>query len=483
MLRLRLRYPGSFLGLLVLGFALALTPILFVLGDTLFALRALSIQSRHSVLFGVGLTRELRGLGEDLTSLERIARQQLILGDADGNAYPRLREQLSRDLQRLGARNLGGSSQALLQRIGQGDSAIAELLASGRPGDEISGSVLAHFEDMNTALQILREDLDRRIESEIGALTAGTSALRDRAVAWLGILLPLAVVLAWIVFWLVRRSMRQLERAIRRLGDGRLDTAVQVRGPRDLEALGEQLDWLRIRLSEVDAQKTRFLHHVSHELKTPLTAVYEGSQLLSEGVAGRLNAQQQEIAGILRDNVIRLRQLIENLLDYSSIRFQPLPLVRESVAISEVFERVEHDQRLALAARKLALHKRDEGIKLLADAEKLRVVLDNLVSNAVKYAPENSAIELVARRDEDWAVIEVADFGPGIPEAARLEVFEPFVQATPPKGASIKGTGLGLSIVKELVVAHGGDVSLHTNHPVGTRVRMRLPIFGKAAAA
>ncbi|WP_341675265.1 HAMP domain-containing sensor histidine kinase [Niveibacterium sp. SC-1] len=458
-------------------------PILFVLGDTLFALRALSIQSRHSVLFGVGLTRELRALGEDLTSLERVARQQLILGDEDGNAYPRLREQLSRDLQRIAARNLGGAEQALLQKIHQGDSAIAELLVSGQPGEEISTPVLTHFEDMNSTLQILREDLDRRIESEIGALTARTAALRDRAIAWLGILLPLAVVLAWIVFWLVRRSMRQLERAIRRLGDGRLDTAVQVRGPRDLEALGEQLDWLRIRLSEVDAQKTRFLHHVSHELKTPLTAVYEGSQLLSEGVAGRLNAQQQEIAGILRDNVIRLRQLIENLLDYSSIRFQPLPLVRESVTIGEIFARVEHDQRLALAARKLALHKRDEGIKLLADAEKLRVVVDNLVSNAVKYAPENSAIELIARRDEDWAVIEVADFGPGVPETARLAVFEPFVQATAPKGASIKGTGLGLSIVKELVVAHGGDVSLHANHPVGTRVRLRLPIFGKAGTA
>src|SRR5258708_29729668 len=112
------------------------------------------------------------------------------------------------------------------------------------------------------------------------------------------------------------RPIRQLAHGIRRVGAGEFDSDIRVGGPADLKYLGGRLEWLRERLIELEQQKRLFLRHVSHELKTPLTALREGSELLADETAGPLSAGQREVVGILRQNSVRLQQLIEDLLDY-----------------------------------------------------------------------------------------------------------------------------------------------------------------------
>ena len=190
--------------------------------------------------------------------------------------------------------------------------------------------------------------------------------------------------------------------------------------------LGEQLDWLRGRLMTLEAQKTRFLQHMSHELKTPLTALREGSDLLSSGVVGSLNAEQREIARILQENSIELRKLIEGLLNYSAVHAQASYLDAKIVQLREVVRRVVNDRKLAIVAKDMRIELNCEHVTAYCDEEKVRVLLDNLLSNAIKYSPDRGLISIKLYKEHNDAVIEVLDEGPGIPPTDREKIFEAF---------------------------------------------------------
>lgn len=474
---MRVRYPASFLKLLLIGFGLVALPLLVALGDAYISLEKLMQRGERSITHAVQITRDSRALGEQLTALERLARQQLVLGEQGVlDAYAARRALFLQSLSHLreGTDDLTANEQ--LTHLREREAAVWTALQQADITPSEARTVVGAFTGMrDTAGEVLRR-ADMRIESDIQDLRARTEQARHQLLWRLLALIPVGALLIAGVIFLIRRPIRHLGEGIRGLGDGELTKRIVVRGPHDLEELGRELDWLRLRLNEVDEQKMRFLRHVSHELKTPLTALHEGTQLLSEQVSGALNAEQSEIVGILRSNATRLRQLIENLLDYSGIRFRPLVVSREPILLAELFAQIAEDQKLALAARKLVLKPFDRGLSVSADREKLRVILDNLVSNAVKYAPEESVIDLQARLGDGQTIIEITDCGPGVPMDKAERLFEPFVQGPPPPdAASIKGTGLGLSIVRELVAAHGGKVALLGNEPCGTLVRVSLP--------
>src|SRR4029077_19389347 len=134
--------------------------------------------------------------------------------------------------------------------------------------------------------------------------------------ATVGIAIALAIVFAT----LIARPIRQLDLAIRQMGSADFTHAIKVTGPQDLRYVGQRLEWLRSRLSDLEQQQARFLRHVSHELKTPLTAVREGAELLRDDVGGELTPEQREIVRIVRQNTLSLQKLIEDLLTYHQTR-------------------------------------------------------------------------------------------------------------------------------------------------------------------
>jgi two-component system sensor histidine kinase GlrK len=265
----------------------------------------------------------------------------------------------------------------------------------------------------------------------------------------------------------------QVSAGIRALGEGQFAKPIQIEGPGDMVRLGAQLDWLRERLVTLEAQKTRFLQHISHELKTPLTALREGSDLLSSGVVGNLNAEQREIARILQENSIELRKLIEGLLNYSAVHAQTSYLDAKIVPLNDLARRVLNDRKLAIVAKGIRIELDAENVAAYCDEGKIRVVLDNLLSNAVKYSPDKGLISIRLYKDRGDAVFEVADEGPGIPAPEREKVFEAFYKGVEPPVAAVKGSGLGLSIVKEYVTLHRGRIEI-LDGP-GAHFRIRLP--------
>ncbi|MEO7728901.1 MAG: ATP-binding protein [Burkholderiales bacterium] len=296
-------------------------------------------------------------------------------------------------------------------------------------------------------------------------------------------LIPVVIFLVIGFSVLISRPIRQLDAAIRELGDGRFNTPVAVSGPADLEHLGERLEWMRRQLVDIEQQKNRFLQQISHELKTPLTALREGAQLLSDDVVGRLTPEQREIAQILRHNSIELQGRIEELMNYGAIQFQKLKLELAPVNPRAILEQVAQRQKLALQAKNLVLDSQAADLTMMADADKLRVMLDNLLSNAIKFSPLGGTIIMRIREHNQQLNIDVTDDGPGIAAADEPHIFEPFYQGRTQGSAPVKGTGLGLSIVRECVIEHGGSVEVvATPAPRGAHLRVRLPIRRLEAA-
>jgi two-component system sensor histidine kinase GlrK len=251
---------------------------------------------------------------------------------------------------------------------------------------------------------------------------------------------------------------------------------VVVQGPTDLERLGRQLEWLRVRLLDLAQEKNRFLRHISHELKTPLANIREGTELLMEGAVGPLDPNQHEVVGILRENGIKLQRLIENLLSFSAWQAKSVGLELSQFALRPLIKSVVDAQQLTIAAHRIRVDVKVQDVEVTADRSKLRLILDNLLSNAVKFTPPGGTISIHALTYRAQLVIDVADTGPGIPKDERAQVFEAFYTGKAQQGGHVKGTGIGLSVVMEFVQAHGGTIELVDGVHSGAHFRIRLPM-------
>jgi two-component system sensor histidine kinase GlrK len=274
----------------------------------------------------------------------------------------------------------------------------------------------------------------------------------------------------------IARPIAELDGSIRQLGDADFSRPIKVRGPEDLQTLGERLDWLRRRLGELEAEKNRFLRHLSHELKTPLTALREGAELLNDQVGGPLAPPQRQVVTIMRDNSVKLQRLIEDLLDYQRALHAAASLEPRPVALDALAREVIRSHELAMRAKAQALALDLDKVTVEADPEKLRSILDNLLGNAVKFTPGGGTITVAVHLGSlgAEAVIDVVDSGPGVPMEERDAIFNSFFRGRAQASGRIEGTGLGLAIAREFVEAHGGRISV-VPRKNGGHFRVTLP--------
>jgi len=469
-------YPRSFLKLLLVGFTLVALPLIFALVNNAISVDRLANQSQNAVYQAVQATQASRRLSQLLGALERTARQIVILDDRSLlDAYVANRRQFEQTVAEFSRLPLETGQKSALDEIVSGEAEIfAALSGTATKGTQLKGAV-ERFVKLADRAQSIVASSNAQIDREVEAMRT-TADQAQRITYWQ--LLALIPVVAFLVIGfsiLITRPIRQVDAAIRRLGAGQFRAPVTVSGPQELEQLGERLEWMRRELLDLEEQKNRFLRQVSHELKTPLTALREGAELLSEEAVGKLTAEQREIAEILRHNSVELQKLIEDLLSFGASQFRKVTVDLEPVEIRRIVERVAADQRLAARARGLTLDVSAEDVMLPADPEKLRVALDNLVSNAIKFSPEGASIRVASRLDGDVLELDVIDQGPGIPPAERARIFDPFYQGRHAGAGPMRGTGIGLSVVKEYVFAHGGSVEVVDSRQ-GAHMRIRLPM-------
>lgn len=471
-------YPRSFLKFILLGFLLVSLPLVYALAELILSLDRLESQGRQEVLQAAQAGRSSRQLYEQATTLERVARQQLILEDpALLDEYAHLREEFRLTAQQLATLPLDAVAQAALEKLADQESRLHKLLIAPRRGPDVANELADGYarlvDDAQSMLASSNQLTQRAIERLQDTATQGRQKWLYVGVATVGIAIALAILFAT----LIARPIRQLDLAIRQMGSADFTHAITVSGPQDLRYVGQRLEWLRSRLSELEQQQTRFLRHVSHELKTPLTAVREGAELLRDDVGGKLTNEQRDIVRIVRDNTLSLQKLIEDLLAYQQTRAME-PAALGPVPLADVVNRVVREQRLAALGRMITVDANLRPATVIGDAERLRTIIDNLLSNAIKHSPRNATIELAIGIKDGFALLDVVDEGRGVPVTDRERIFESFYQGPPPVDGRVKGSGLGLAIAREYAQAHGGriEVADRADGKSGARFRLTLPL-------
>jgi signal transduction histidine kinase len=229
------------------------------------------------------------------------------------------------------------------------------------------------------------------------------------------------------------------------------------------------------RLLELDRLKDNLIACVSHELRTPLTSMVGYLELVSEE-ADRLSEEQRMSLGVVDRNAERLLRLVTDLLFVAQVKAGALKLEKDMVNVSRLVEAAVEAARPAAANRPVELTLRvTDDARVVGDLQRLGQVIDNLVSNALKFTlPGGSVLVTVDARD-DTVEIAVADTGIGIPAAEQAEVFSHFFRTEAAEQQAIQGTGLGLSIVKTIVEGHGGRIEVQSAEGEGSTFRVVLP--------
>ena len=471
-----LRYPRSFFGLLIAAFLLVALPLVGALLSSAWHSERLAEQGRRSVTGAAAAARAGGALVSRITSIERLARQLAVLPDARLRAdFARAHEGFGLLASDLAGLNLGGEALAALRRVTEQEQALYDYVAAPPRGGLDQRRVRAMteglVEDAYGILAISYTVVDREVET----LGASADAAHQRLMAMVLVAIALALAAALVLTRLIARPVAELDSAIRQLGSADFARPIRVSGPADLQTLGERLEWLRHRLIDLEAQRSRFLRHLSHDLKTPLSALREGTELLMDQVAGPLAPPQRQVVTILRDNNVKLQRLIEDLLDYHRALHAASSLQLGAVALDELLRQCLRSHQLAAYAKRQRLALEAEPLTVRADADRLRSIVDNLIGNAVKFTPEGGQIRLLARQQGGVATIDVLDTGPGVPAEESEAIFDAFFRGRAAAYGRAEGAGLGLAIAREFAEAHGGRLEVMAGGQ-GGHFRVRLPL-------
>ena len=340
------------------------------------------------------------------------------------------------------------------------------------------GRVRLHNPAFQRMWKLTPETLDAH--PHIGDVTAWTQALHDDNAVWRNLRAAVTAIdeRKPVAARFARRDGMTIDMTAMPLPDGA--TLVTFQDVSDSVNVERVLREKNEALEAADSIKIEFVHHVSYELRSPLTNIIGFANLLEDSTFGPLTEKQREYLGYITVSTNALLAIINNILDLATIDAGAMALNLSSVdihasmsaAAEGVLDRlVKNDIKLDIRAT--------SGIgSFTADERRLRQVLFNLLSNAVGFSPPGQTVTLAAERNADAVVFTVTDHGPGIPPEAKDKVFEWF--ETDSMGSEHRGTGLGLSLVRSFVELHGGRVAIDSTLGQGTTVTCVFPAEQKA---
>ena len=224
---------------------------------------------------------------------------------------------------------------------------------------------------------------------------------------------------------------------------------------------------------ENERSRRQFTDNVTHELKTPLTSILGYSQLITNDIARQEDVKK--FVSIIEQNAENLMEMINDIMKISNLESMD-GFSREYLQLDEIVNHIAMQEKTTAHTRNVTITSQVEKISIMADENQMYQLVSNLVSNAVKYNKENGQVNINLYREENSAVLTVADTGIGIPQQHLDKIFERFYVVDKSRNKNISSTGLGLSIVKHIVKAHNGTVSVNSTQGQGTEFIVKLPI-------
>ncbi|WP_026042623.1 sensor histidine kinase [Pantoea sp. A4] len=448
-------FPRSLRQLVLMAFLLVLLPLLVLAWQAWESLSALSDQAADTNRNTFTDVRRSEAMARTALELERSYRQYCVLGDETlAKLYQTQQIRYSQMLSTHSASLPELKAFAVLQ---QTLPQLAQLhCENGNPGGE-AAEALDKFSATNT--QMVQETRD--VVFSRGLQLQREIADRGQFFGWQALILfVISLCLVLLFTGMIIGPVKQVERMINRLGEGKaIGQNSRFRGPRELRSLAQRIIWLSERLAWLETQRHEFLRHLSHELKTPLASLREGTELLADEVVGSLNGEQKEVVTILDNSSRHLQQLIEQLLEYNR-KLMDGPISLQTINLDELLEEVIRAHALPARSKQMQTHIDFAASHCLAEPTLLMRVLDNLYSNAVNYGAESGNIWLRSQLSGNKVSIEVANSGTPIPVTERDMIFEPFYQGSQQRKGPVKGSGLGLSIARDCLRHMQGDLKL-----------------------
>jgi two-component system, NtrC family, sensor histidine kinase GlrK len=455
----------------VMSMLLSLLPLSLVVIVFLNALNKQLAVTQQIVSNNYQVTKSFNILKQELNSLERATRQNWVLKSKsldslivdkwqsslhsiDELMQTASSEQYQRQWQRLTTTLQLAYTQLVKEKQQQ-----AEIFL---PISELLAEITLWLRDKNE-LQITNN------QHEI-------AQLQGAFINWLVALIPLTLLVGGGFLWRISGRLKSLTAVIDQLGQGNWQQKIAVQGSAELVELGNKLQWVQAQLHLLEQQKDTFLRHVTHELKTPLASMVEGTELLKDEIVGPITTEQQAVLGLISQSMVRLRTMIDSLLSYNAIRSSKNSVLEVNFdhMINKINSHFEH--RLTARKQRLVWH---NGVAkpLALSGELIEMILVQLISNGLKFSQQGQAVSIVLALQHKQLIITISDEGCGIKEHEKAHIFSAFYQGKHTKDVTLQGSGLGLTIVKESVEQLHGQLVIEQNSPQGCRFIITLPII------
>ena len=235
------------------------------------------------------------------------------------------------------------------------------------------------------------------------------------------------------------------------------------------------------KVAEASRLKSEFVGIASHQLRTPLSNIKFSIEYLTSGRIGRLETNQEEQLRIIAQSNDRMLKLVSKLLDLSRIEEGRLAVERQQISLSEITDSLLEELNPLIEDKKIKISKNipPNLPKVVGDQYRLRMVIQNLIDNAIKYNHTGGSLTINIKDSDSFVVWEIEDTGIGIPKTDQKKVFQRFYRAQKTTLNNSYGTGLGLYIVKAIIEELGGDISFKSEEDKGTKFSFKLPMYSK----
>ncbi len=472
----------SIRSLTLLGFGLVACPLVIALIFGASQVNTLAKTSTGLITNIANVLDSLQVLKSSQIKMERSAAQYLVLRDPVlAASYQEQSQQILHLTQQLRANNQDLELQSLLQAYAQNITTLIEkTMQEAKRKSATDSTIIKPLQSQFNVLSGVYEQIAERSNTlnslHITNIKQAAQATRDIMIQSL-VLIPLSILIAGIFIFLITRPLKVLAQNILQLQQGKFDHEIKVTGAPEIQEIVQALESMRTRLQALELQKSSFIRHISHELKTPLAAIREGTELLYDNSVGELNADQQEISQIIKNSVFRLQQHIEDLLDFNIVLDSTSLQDSESLEINDVVQQVLSDRKLDIKRKRIVINNKLADIAIFSNRKQVAVIIDNILSNAIKYSEDEGVIDISSVLVDGHLQLFICDQGVGIAQENQQKIFDAFYQGPAPENSPVKGSGLGLTIVKELLLRLNGSIELlpQQSDSPGTKMKITLP--------
>ncbi|MBU2893079.1 HAMP domain-containing histidine kinase [Colwellia sp. D2M02] len=456
--------------LTLLGFLLVALPLTAALLFSVSKLSDLAKQSTVSVYHVAQLTQLNNQLSDRLVSIERFASQYVVLKDtALLTTFTEQQRSFLNIIEHFLLQQQDLTLVALLKELSVESQLIKDEIQ--KDSDENSGNLTLDIVQRKFKILVnLKNKIKDRSNTIINEQATNidfTAKQVNQNILNSLYTIPITLLIALIFLLLITRPLKALIRKINTLEQGNFSEKIDVQGTSEVEEIAQALEMMRKRLHALELQKSSFIRHISHELKTPLAAIREGTELIYDNSVGPLNDDQQEICDIIRGSVTRLQRLIEDLLDFNIVLDSTSLQDAEKIHLPTLIDSALALRKLDIKRKNLVIDSSGSDCDFYSNTKQISVILDNVLSNAIKFSPLGGIITIKyhsTHNNKNNLIIEITDQGPGMSNNLKDKVFDAFYQGPPPQDNQIKGSGLGLTIVKELLMRLNGFIDLSDNH-------------------